>query len=81
MDPPGETESRAVTASVKTILSSVSGRKEKHLVLVRRRKDQFPSAPASLPLFLQGLPGVPGEQGVPGPAGVQVRGPSLDENL
>lgn len=26
------------------------------------------------PFILQGLPGVPGEQGVPGPAGVQVRG-------
>lgn len=27
------------------------------------------------PSVLQGLPGVPGEQGVPGPAGVQVREP------
>lgn len=26
------------------------------------------------PSVLQGLPGVPGEKGVPGPAGVQVRG-------
>lgn len=34
-----------------------------------------------LPLFFQGLPGIPGEKGAPGPAGAEVRGSSLEENL
>ena len=54
-------------------LSSLDGRKEKHLLLMRRRTEQFSSALPPQLLFLQGLPGVPGEQGVPGPAGLQVR--------
>jgi len=33
----------------------------------------FPSGLPPVPLFLQGLPGIPGEQGVPGPVGLQVR--------
>lgn len=65
--------SQSLHKKKKKTLSSLDGGKEKYLLLMRRRTEQFSSALPPQLLFLQGLPGVPGEQGVPGPAGLQVR--------
>lgn len=68
----GEVETCAVSASIKNTLSSLSVREEQHLMM-KGRIELFPSGLPPVPLFLQGLPGIPGEQGVPGPVGLQVR--------